>query len=70
MVDGVDGVLDGEGHLRIGAVDRARGGINQVRHFAVAAELEDMAEADQVRLDGKRRGWSANSGRLPARRGG
>lgn len=40
-----------EGHLRIGAVDRAGRGEHQVLHAVVPAALEHMQEAGDVALD-------------------
>ena len=44
-------VLGGVGDLFVGAVDAGGGGIDQVRHGAVAAGLQDVVEADEVALD-------------------
>ena len=47
----VDRVLHRERQLAVGAVDRARRGIDEVLDATVAAGLEHVDEADQVRLD-------------------
>ena len=44
-------VVHGEGHLFVPAVDGGAGGVDQVLDRVVAAGLEDVVEADDVRLD-------------------
>ncbi|MDT4872881.1 hypothetical protein FQZ97_1080910 [compost metagenome] len=44
----VDGILDGEGHLGIHAVDRAAGGVDQVANAVLPAAFQHVDETSQV----------------------
>ena len=61
----IDVLMHRERHLRIGPVDRARRGIDQVLDARMPAALQDVRKAQQIAVDVGRPGFPGNNARPP-----
>ena len=65
----VDVLVHAEGHRRVGAVDRARRGKDEMLDAVVAAALQHVQRADDVGIDVGVRVFQRVADARPARRG-